>query len=98
MIDKNQYHDYIEEFIDLYSKRPFKVNSNGMRFNHSFGIFYILKTKRPKLVIESGVDKGHSTWLIENTIDTEIVCIDPNLTILFTRQKMEFISKMILSE
>lgn len=77
MIDKNQYHDYLEEFIDLYSKRPFKVNRNGMRFNHSFGIYCILKIKKPELVIESGVDRGHSTWLIENTIDTQIVCIDP---------------------
>ena len=76
MIDK-KFFQYLESFTELYLERPFKINSNGMRFNHSFGIYSMLKILKPNLVIESGVDKGHSTWLIENSCDAKIVCIDP---------------------
>ena len=90
MIDKNKYIKYVDEFMELYSKRPFKVNSNGMRLNHSFAIFYILKTRNPNLVIESGVDKGQTTWLIENTINkntSKIICIDPKTQNIVYRSK-----------
>ena len=76
MLEKD-FLNQLKEFTELYTERPFKVNSNGMRFNHSFAIFSMLKILKPDLVVESGVDKGHSTWLIENSSDAKIICIDP---------------------
>ena len=43
--------------------RAIKENVHGMRFQHMFGVIYIKKD--PRNVIESGVLKGQSTWLMK---------------------------------
>ena len=71
---------YLEEFIEIYKKRPFKNNIGGMGFNHSFALFSVIKELDIKKVYESGIYKGHSTWLIEQiSDDIEIVAIDIDL-------------------
>ena len=67
-------------FLKLYQKRPIKNNIHGMKINHMFSLYFILKKIRPNFVIESGVYRGQSTWLIEKTLPkTKILSIDPNL-------------------
>ena len=45
-----------------------------------FSLYFILKKIRPNFVIESGIYRGQSTWLIEKTLPkTKILSIDPNL-------------------
>ena len=71
----------VEIFCDLYDKRPIKDNVGGMKFNHAFALYFILKKINPDLVIESGVFKGQSTWLIEKTLPTaKLICLDVDLT------------------
>ena len=55
-----------------------------------FGLYYFLKKIRPKFIIESGVFKGQTSWLIENVLpNSKILSIDPDLS------KREYISKKI---
>ena len=71
----------IKKFCDFYEERPIKNNVGGMRFNHAFALYFILKKINPDLVIESGVFKGQSTWIIEKTLPkTKIICLDVDLT------------------
>ena len=71
----------IKIFEELYKDRPIKNNIHGMRFQHMFATYFILKKINPSLVIESGVFKGQSTWLIEKALpNSEILSIDINLT------------------
>ena len=78
----------LEIFKNLYKERPIKKNIHGMRFQHMLATYFILKKLRPSFVIESGVYKGQSTWLIENTLpDCKILSIDINLS------HREYISK-----
>ncbi len=78
----------IEIFLKIYEKRPISNNKGGMKFPHAFGLYFILKKINPSLVIESGVFKGQSTWIIENTLpNAEIICLDIDLS------KREYISK-----
>tara|TARA_B100000795_G_scaffold260027_1_gene235503 strand:+ start:399 stop:1229 length:831 start_codon:yes stop_codon:yes gene_type:complete len=73
--------DEIKIFTDLYNDRPIKDNIGGMRFSHAFALYFILKKTKPDLIIESGVFKGQSTWLIEKTLPTsKIICLDIDLT------------------
>ena len=73
--------DEVEIFCDLYEKRPIKDNTGGMKFNHAFALYFILKKTNPDLVIESGVFKGQSTWLIEKTLPAaKLICLDVDLT------------------
>lgn len=74
---KDEYLNFIEEFTDIYSTKPIINNYGGMGFNHSFALYCILKKNKPSLVIESGVWKGQSTYIIENAIpEAEIICLD----------------------
>tara|TARA_B110000971_G_C19966724_1_gene480595 strand:- start:251 stop:1108 length:858 start_codon:yes stop_codon:yes gene_type:complete len=70
----------IENFIEIYSERPIKNNEFGMKFPHMFAFYFILKKMKPEFVIESGVYKGQSTWLIERILpNTRILSIDIKL-------------------
>jgi predicted HTH domain antitoxin len=70
----------IKDFIELYKSRPIKNNRGGMLFPHMFAFYFILKKIKPKLIIESGIYKGQSTWLIEKTLPkSDILSIDTNL-------------------
>jgi len=78
----------LENFIQLYEKRPIKNNKGGMLFPQMFYFYFILKKINPELVIESGVYKGQSTWLIENTLpNAKMIALDIDLS------QREYISK-----
>jgi hypothetical protein len=78
----------LPEFIDIYSRRPLQQNAGGMRFNHSFATWFILKTLKPTTVIESGVWRGQSTWLIEQACPgAQIFCLDIDFSNLVYKSK-----------
>lgn len=78
----------IKNFSKIYKERPIIKNICGMRFQHMFMTYFILKKIRPSMVIESGVFRGQSTWLIERTLPScKILSIDIDLS------KREYISK-----
>ena len=69
---------HVDEFLQVYSARPFRRNWGGMGFNHSFAVYTILRSLQPTLVVESGVWKGYSTWLISQALPgAQIVALDP---------------------
>lgn len=68
----------LREFAEVYESRPLRSNFGGMGFNHSFATWFMLKTLQPQVVVESGVWRGHSTWLIENAVpQARLYCFDP---------------------
>ena len=79
-ISNKEMESLLPEFIKIYKKRPIKNNLGGMGFNHSFGLYVILKKLKLKNIYESGIYKGHSTWLIEHSLENfNLVSIDINL-------------------
>ena len=78
--DKDEILNEMETFIPIYKTRPIKENYHGMMFPHMFATFFILRKLKPEFVIESGVYKGQSTWLIEKSVpDAKILSIDIDL-------------------
>lgn len=70
----------IEEFLDLYEKRPIQNNKGGMLSAHLFWVWYVIKKLKPKNIIESGIFKGQGTWLFRQTCpEAKIFSIDPAL-------------------
>lgn len=68
----------IPEFVALYSQRPIDRNDGGMRIDHAFAVWYILRAERPSVVIESGAHRGFSTWLVRNALPTaRVISLDP---------------------
>ena len=71
---------HLEEFTDVYINSPVKDNSGGMSFNHSYLTYFVFKELQPQLAIESGVWKGHSTYIIESASpSSQIISLDPYL-------------------
>lgn len=69
------------EFIPLYENRPIRNNAGGMGFNHSWATWFLVKRIQPRILIESGVWKGHSTWLLQLAApDSKIYSFDPDLS------------------
>lgn len=76
------------EFLPLYLARPIQDNAGGMGINHSFALFSIIRKLKPKLFVESGVWKGHSTWIAELAWPTtNIICFDLDFKMLEFRSR-----------
>lgn len=81
-LNNKEIQSYLSEFIEIFEKRPIKDNKGGMGFNHSFGLFVILKSLGIKNIYESGIWKGNSTWIIENSLtDFKLTAIDIDLSL-----------------
>ena len=70
----------IDEFSTIYSERPIKDNQGGMKAPHMFAVWFIAKKLDPDLIVESGIWKGQSTWLLEKACPkAKLISIDLNL-------------------
>jgi len=79
---RNDILECLDEFLELYSKRPIPHNIGGMGMPHCFATYFMMKYLNKPFIIESGIWKGQSTWLIEKTCpNAELFCIDPNLNL-----------------
>lgn len=73
--------DAVDEFLALYPERPVKDNEGGSGFNDSLWIFVVARCLQPRLIVESGVFKGHTTWILRQARpEAEIHCFDIDLT------------------
>ena len=71
---------HLNEFQKIYESRPIKDNSGGMKSAHMFAVWFIAKKLKPEFIVESGIFKGQSTWLLEVACPkARIVSIDLNL-------------------
>ena len=71
----------LPQFLRLYDLRPLRDNKGGMQLNHSYACFCILKLLKPSVIIESGVWKGASTWLLQSVLpNAKLYCLDPVLS------------------
>lgn len=71
----------VSTFEALYQTRPIQDNSGGMKSPHMFATWFMAKHLSPSVIVESGIFKGQSTWLLEQACpDAEIISIDLNLS------------------
>jgi hypothetical protein len=70
----------LDAFAALYARRPIRDNRGGMKAPHMFAVWFMARRLAPDLIVESGVWRGQSTWLLEQACPgTQLVCIDVNL-------------------
>ena len=78
----------LKSFLKIYKLRPIKYNKFGIQFPHMFAMYVLLRKIKPNFVVESGIFKGQSTWLIEKVLPkAKLLCIDPDLS------NREYVSK-----
>lgn len=57
--------ELVDEFIEVYARRPYKHNKWGSKFMNSFFLYCYAKTIQPDLIVELGTYQGQTTWLLE---------------------------------
>lgn len=85
----------LPEFLKVYANRPIKPNASGMRVEHSFAMWYTLRNQHPQptTIIESGIFRGHSTWLIQQTLPgVRIISLDPEDRILYRGENVMYLT------
>ena len=80
---------YINEYEKIYKESPVKHLGSGFGFNEGLYLFSLLKITNPTDVIESGVMRGFSTYIIDKATNenTRIHCYDISFN------KLEYKSK-----
>jgi len=72
--------DSLDEFAEIYSRRPIEDNLGGMKAPQMFAAWFMVKKLQPKWIIESGVWYGQGTWFFEQASpSSSLLCIEPNL-------------------
>lgn len=91
-LQNKDYLKYLEEFVDIFIESPVMENAGGMQFNHSYFTYFVFKELKPELAIESGVWKGHSTYIIESASPkSQIISLDPDLSnIIYKSNNAEY--------
>jgi len=75
--DRDDLRSELAAFEKFYAGRPFD-NFQGLQGPGAFTLFYYLRKLRPLVVIESGVWRGFSTWIIETAApQAKLYCCDP---------------------
>lgn len=94
-IKKSDIESYIYEFEDVFMKSPVKEQKSGFGFNEGVFFYTILKIINPTVVIESGIMKGFTTYLIDAATNENcrIYCYDINLeNNLYNSKKATYIN------
>jgi hypothetical protein len=63
----------IEDFFKIYTDRKLTDNTHGSGFHNAFWIFLFSRILDPNLIVESGVWKAHTTWLLEQACPNSII-------------------------
>ena len=90
--------EYLDEFNYVFTHSPIKEHESGFGYNEGVFFYTILKIIKPELVIESGVMKGFTTYLIDAATqdDCEIYSYDINFeNNMFNSKKAKYINSDI---
>jgi len=72
------YRALLDQFWPIFEQRPIRDNPWGCNLPHLFALWTFLREAKPTHVIESGVWKGQTTWLITATLpDAVVLSLDP---------------------
>jgi hypothetical protein len=70
----------ISDFFNMYTNRNLTDNTHGSGFHNAFWIYLFARILNPELIVESGVWKAHTTWLLEQACpEATIFGFDRNL-------------------
>ena len=96
--NKSKVEEYLDEFNYVFTNSPIKEHESGFGYNEGIFFYTILKIIEPELVIESGVMKGFTTYLIDAAThkDCEIYSYDINFqNNMFNSKKAKYINSDI---
>ncbi|NBC34293.1 MAG: hypothetical protein GVY13_16575 [Alphaproteobacteria bacterium] len=70
--------DLVAGFDALYARRPVRETKGGSGYNDSLTLSVLAGLLQPALIVESGVFRGHTTWLFRQACPhAALFCFDP---------------------
>ena len=79
-IPPDQIEAYRREFLEIYPGRPVEKNVGGMDIYPLFWLFAVARWLNPRLIVESGVWRGQSSWMLRKACpQAEFHAFDINL-------------------
>ena len=69
--------DDLTDFMKNIYTKSMVENNGGMHLSDMFSFYFLLKTLRPSVVVESGVWRGQSTHLIRKTLGDNCIIYLP---------------------
>jgi len=70
----------IDDFYSLFNQRPIQDNQGGSGFQSMFWLYLVTRCLDPRLIVESGVWRGQSSWLFRQVCpEAEMHCFDISL-------------------
>jgi hypothetical protein len=88
LLNIRQIDRFTQNFIEIYDKRPVENNIGGAGLIPNYWLFVMARWLKPTLIIESGVWKGQTSWLLRQARPTaEIHAFDINLKNLQYKDK-----------
>lgn len=93
--DKSKVEEYLDQFDNVFFKSPIKEHESGFGYNEGVFFYTLLKIIKPEVVIESGVMKGFTTYLIDAATedDCKIYSYDINFeNNMFNSKKATYIN------
>lgn len=63
-VEEKELDGYIRDFRSMYKRRPIDNNHGGAGFSNMYWLYIIARIINPELIIESGVWRGQSTWVL----------------------------------
>ena len=69
---------HVDEYCEVFQKTPVKELGSGFGFNEGLFLYCIIKVINPNIVIESGIMKGFTTYLIDAAVNKncKLKCYD----------------------
>jgi hypothetical protein len=99
--NKSEIEGYLDEFDYVFGKSPIKEHESGFGYNEGVFFYTLLKIINPEIVIESGVMKGFTTYLIDAAThnDCKIFSYDINFeNNMFNSKKATYINTDITNK
>ena len=99
--DKSEVEGYLDEFDYVFGKSPIKEHESGFGYNEGVFFYTLLKIINPEIVIESGVMKGFTTYLIDAAThnDCKIFSYDINFeNNMFNSKKATYVNTDITNK
>ena len=71
----------VRDFWELIPAAPVRQRRGGSGFNGALQLYVIMRALRPRAIIESGVFRGLTTWVMRRACpEAQIRCFDPDLS------------------
>ncbi len=90
---KEEINKYVDKYCDIFQSSPVKDLGSGFGFNEGLFLYCIIRVVNPNLIIESGIMKGFTTYLIDaaSSDNCKLKCYDISFeNIQYKSKKAEY--------